>query len=86
MCYEVERIRYNPVPQSGQRPFMAGRPFFIFTFWASFISFLALHFTQYASIRPPFEAPPHSDTAPYKHTSLTWAFQFCQSQWDFGTA
>ena len=46
-------IRYSPVPEVGQRPFMAARPFFILTCLASFISRLALHFTQYASITPP---------------------------------
>ena len=43
------RILYIPVPQSQHVPFIAGRPFFITTSSASFISFLALHLTQYAS-------------------------------------
>lgn len=46
-------MRYNPVPHFGQRPFIAFRPFFIVTCVPSFISRFALHFTQYASIRPP---------------------------------
>lgn len=46
-----------PVPQLGHLPFMAERPFFILTSFASFISFFALHFTQYASIHPPLGLP-----------------------------
>jgi hypothetical protein len=42
-------MRNNFVPQSGQTPCMAGRPFFMVTSWALAISFFALHFTQYAS-------------------------------------
>ena len=38
------------VPQVGQEPLVAGFPFFIVTALASFISFLALHLTQYPSI------------------------------------
>ena len=37
-----------PVPQAVQVPFIAGRPFFMVTFLASFMFCLALHFTQYA--------------------------------------
>jgi hypothetical protein len=43
------RIRNNLVPQSGQTPCTAGRPFFILTSCGFAISFFALHFTQYAS-------------------------------------
>ena len=44
------------VPQWEQVPWVAGLPFFIVTGVGSFISFLALHLTQYASIvRPPFD-------------------------------
>ena len=46
-------MRYSPVPQVGHFPFMAERPFFIFTGLGSFISLFALHFTQYASMEPP---------------------------------
>lgn len=34
------------VPQTGQMPWVAGRPFFIVICFASFISREALHFTQ----------------------------------------
>jgi hypothetical protein len=44
----VGRILYIPVPHLEQVPFIAGLPFFIVTFCASFISDFALHFTQYA--------------------------------------
>lgn len=40
------------VPQTGQVPCVAGLPFFIVIFCASFISRFALHFTQYASATP----------------------------------
>jgi len=40
-------ILYMPVPHVVHFPFIACRLFFIVTFWVSFISFLALHFTQY---------------------------------------
>jgi hypothetical protein len=47
-------MRYIPVPHFGQTPFMAKRVLpplpFIVTSFASFISLLALHFTQYPSI------------------------------------
>jgi len=42
-------ILYIPVPQVGQVPFIAGLPFFIVTGVGFFISFFALHLTQYAS-------------------------------------
>jgi len=38
------------VPQEGQTPWVAGLPFFMVICFASFISFLARHFIQYASI------------------------------------
>jgi hypothetical protein len=38
------------VPQSKHVPVVAGLPFFIVTGSGLFIGFLALHFTQYASI------------------------------------
>lgn len=37
------------VPQVGQRPLMARRPFFMTSSTASEISFFDLHFTQYPS-------------------------------------
>lgn len=37
-----------PTPQVPQTPLTAGRPFFMVTFLALVIVFLALHFTQYA--------------------------------------
>ncbi len=45
ICYFI--ILYIPVPHVEHLPFIAERPFFIVTFSVSFISFLALHFTQY---------------------------------------
>ncbi|KJJ85177.1 hypothetical protein OMAG_000955 [Candidatus Omnitrophus magneticus] len=42
-------MRYKPVPQLLQDPLIALRPFFIVTSCGLFISFLVLHFTQYAS-------------------------------------
>ncbi len=42
-------MRNSFVPQSGQMPWTAGRPFFIVTGSGLAISFFALHFTQYAS-------------------------------------
>ena len=42
------------VPQVSQVPVVAGLPFFMVIAVASFISFFALHFTQYASI---FDSP-----------------------------
>ena len=41
------------VPQDGHTPLVAGLPFFMVTALALFISFLARHFTQYASIFHP---------------------------------
>jgi len=41
------------VPQEGHSPWVAGLPFFMVTALVFFISFLALHFTQYASIFRP---------------------------------
>ena len=38
------------VPQTGQLPCVAGLPFFIVTFFSSFIVLFALHLTQYASV------------------------------------
>jgi hypothetical protein len=38
------------VPQTVQMPCVAGFPFFIVTFFSSFIVLLALHLTQYASV------------------------------------
>lgn len=40
------------VPQTVQIPWVAGLPFFIVTFFSSFMFLLALHFTQYASMMP----------------------------------
>jgi hypothetical protein len=40
------------VPQTVQMPWVAGLPFFIVTFFSSFMFLLALHLTQYASIKP----------------------------------
>jgi hypothetical protein len=45
--YFLPRILYMPVPQVGHLPLTAARPFFMVTFCSSFISLLALHFTQY---------------------------------------
>ena len=42
-------MRNSFVPQSGQTPWIAGRPFFMVTSCGFAISFFALHFTQYAS-------------------------------------
>jgi hypothetical protein len=38
------------VPQSGQVPFVIGLPFFVVLSTGFCISFLVLHFTQYASM------------------------------------
>jgi hypothetical protein len=38
------------VPQTLQMPWVAGLPFFIVTFFSSFMVLLALHLTQYASV------------------------------------
>jgi hypothetical protein len=55
--YFLPKILYIPVPQVGHLPRAAALPFFIVTCCSSFISFEALHFTQY-----PFDAifvPPY---------------------------
>ena len=41
-------ILYMPVPSTEQTPFIALRPFFISTSFASFISRIAFQLTQYA--------------------------------------
>lgn len=38
------------VPQTEQMPWVAGLPFFMVTFFSSFIVLFALHLTQYASV------------------------------------
>jgi hypothetical protein len=38
------------VPHTGQIPWVAGFPFFIVTFFSSFIDLFDLHLTQYASM------------------------------------
>ncbi len=38
------------VPHTGQIPWVAGLPFFMVTFFSSFIVLLDLHLTQYASV------------------------------------
>lgn len=43
-------MRQMVVPQSGQTPLVIGLPFLVVLSLGSFIIFLALHFTQYASI------------------------------------
>ena len=43
-------MRQMVVPQSGHLPFVIGLPFFVVLSTGSCIIFLALHFTQYASI------------------------------------
>ena len=48
--YALPRIRYIPVPQVPQEPFIALRPFFIVTSFPFSISLLCLHFTQYPSM------------------------------------
>jgi hypothetical protein len=47
-CYLLP-ILYILVPQVGQVPVVAGLSFFIVTGFAPFISFFALHLTQYPS-------------------------------------
>ena len=44
--FSAPRIVLIVVPQTEQWPLRAGLPFFMVTFWASFISLLVLHFTQ----------------------------------------
>jgi len=46
------------VPHSGQRPWVAGRPFFIVMSLASLISRLLLHLTQYPSLAGIYRSPP----------------------------
>jgi len=46
--FGIAPIRNTLVPHSGQVPFTAGRPFFSVVSLGSFMSLLALHFTQYA--------------------------------------
>jgi hypothetical protein len=67
-AYEEAPILKSLVEQSGQEPCTAGRPFFIVTCVGFWISFFALHFTQYASgietllctcLAPVLEGPPH---------------------------
>src|SRR5712671_4642848 len=48
-CFLPPWMRNSLVPQSGQTPWSAERPFFIVTSSGFAISFFALHFTQYAS-------------------------------------
>lgn len=45
----VLSIRKSLVPQTGQVPSIAGRPFFIVTSFGSLISRFSRHLTQYAS-------------------------------------
>ena len=46
--FGIAPIRNTLVPHSGHVPFTAGRPFFSLVSFGSFMSLLALHFTQYA--------------------------------------
>jgi hypothetical protein len=46
-------MRYIFVPQEGQKPWVAGFPFFILTALALLISFFLRHFMQYACIYQP---------------------------------
>ena len=48
--YFAAPMRQMVVPQSGHLPFVIGLPFFVVLSTGSFMIFLALHFTQYASI------------------------------------
>jgi len=45
------------VPQTEQIPWVAGFPFFIVTFFSSFIDLFDLHFTQYPSIAAQISLP-----------------------------
>ena len=74
-------ILYIPVPQVGHLPFIAGLPFFIVTFWASFISFLALHFTQYASkiLTSSNESAANLGGREFAHTSIDPSIFFLSS-------
>ena len=47
ISYLVGSILYIPVPHVEHTPLIAGRPFFILTLVAFFISRFALHLTQY---------------------------------------
>ena len=47
--YAALPIRNIFVEQTGQTPWVAGRPFFIVMAWELLISLLVRHFTQYAS-------------------------------------
>ncbi len=54
-CQAADSQPYLPilntfVPQVGQRPWVAGLPFFMVILLGSLISFLARHFIQYACI------------------------------------
>ena len=51
--YLLLPMRNMAVPQVGHTPLVAGLTFFMVTALALFISFLARHFTQYASIFDP---------------------------------
>lgn len=53
--YFAAPIRQMVVPQSGHLPFVMGLPFFVVLSTGSFIVFLALHLTQYASIAISFK-------------------------------
>lgn len=55
--YFAAPIRQMVVPQSGHLPFVMGLPFLVRLSTGSFISFLALHFTQYASIAMAAKTP-----------------------------
>lgn len=50
LCYLPEPMRQIVVPQSGHLPLVIGLPFLVVLSTGSFISFLARHLTQYASI------------------------------------
>ena len=57
------------VPHTGHLPSVAGRPFFIWICFASLISRLVLHLTQYASAAVSYT---HLDV--YKRQDETWHF------------
>jgi len=67
-AYFTAPMRMIVVPHTGHLPFIAGLPFFNFTAAGSFISRLALHFTQYAWTmrihRAPQRFTPDKDVAP----------------------
>ena len=54
------------VPQLGQTPWVAGLPFFMVIALASFISFFARHFTQYACIICPPSFRVYSEISRWK--------------------